>query len=314
MTLSSDQYEKDANLLRKAMKGWGTDEKIIIELTAKRTNADRMKIKTFYKSSFGRDVEEDLDDELGGDLRKVVLGMFKSPVDYDCFSLHKAMKGMGTDEDTLIEILGSRTNEEISLIKPRFKELYKKDLEEEIMDETSGDLKRLLVSLLQCNRSEVEVIDQNIRDKLDKDLKDLYNAGEGQVGTDEEVFNKIFTNRSPKELRHINSEYAKHTGKNLKDIISDEFSGDIKKLLLTILHCCTNITDYFAHRIRGACKGLGTNDAVLIRCMITRDEIDLQQIKKNYKTLFGLSLYDEIKDECSGDYKLCLLAIAATDN
>jgi hypothetical protein len=311
MTLSSEQYEKDAQMLRKAMKGFGTDEKTIIELCAKRTNADRMKIKTFFKSSFGRDLEEDLDDELGGDLRRVMLGMFKSPVDYDCHELMGAMKGMGTNEDTLIEILGSRSNSEIAAIKPRFKELFKKDLEKEIIDETSGDLKRMLVSLLQCNRSDNPDIDTQ---KLDKDLADIYQAGEGQCGTDEEVFNKIFANRGANELRYINKEYLKHTGKNMKDIISSEFSGDIKKLLITILHCCTNITDYFSQRIRGACKGLGTNDKVLIRCMITRDEIDLQQIKKNYKNAYGLSLYDEIKDECSGDYKLCLLAIAATDN
>jgi len=311
MTLSSEQYEKDAQMLRKAMKGWGTDEKTIIEICAKRTNADRMKIKTFFKSSFGRDLEEDLDDELGGNLRRVMLGMFKSTVDYDCHELMGAMKGMGTDEDTLIEILGSRTNSEIEAIKPRFKELFNKDLEAEVIDETSGDLKRLLVSLLQCNRSEVTDIDTN---KLDKDLADIYEAGEGQCGTDESVFNKIFTNRSPKEIRYLNKEYLKHTGKNLREVIESEFSGDIKKLLITILHCCTNITDYFSHRIRGACKGLGTDDKVLIRCMITRDEIDLQEIKKTYKQNYGLSLYDEIKDECSGDYKLCLLAIAATDN
>jgi len=309
MSLSSEQYEKDAMLLRKAMEGWGTDEKPIIELTAKRSNADRQKIKTFYKSSFGRDVEEDLDDELGGDLRKVVLGMFKTPVDYDCFCLYKAMKGMGTDEDTLIEIIASRPKDQLIEIKKRFKELYKKDLEEEVIDECGGDLKRLLVSLLQCNRSDNVEIDSG---KLDKDLKDLYEAGEGQMGTDESVFNKLFTLRSPAEIRYLNREYLKHTGKNLMDVISEEFSGDIKKLLKTILHCMINTTDYFAERIRGACKGLGTDDKVLIRCLITRDEIDLQEIKNMYPKKFGLSLYDEIKDETSGDYKLILLAIAAT--
>ena len=61
-------------------------------------------------------------------------------------------------------------------IKKRFKELYKKELEEEVADECGGDLKRLLVSILQCNRSETTEIDEN---KLIKDLKDLYDAGEG---------------------------------------------------------------------------------------------------------------------------------------
>jgi len=308
--LSAEQYEKDAATLKKAMDGWGTDEAPIIELTAKRSNADRQQIIKFYKSCYGKDLIEELDDELGGDLKKVVLGMFKTPVDYDCSELHKAMKGMGTDEDTLIEILATRSNSQIQEIKKRFKELYNKDLEAEVMDECGGDLKRLLVSILQCNRSEETNIDS---DKLHKDLKDLYEAGEGQLGTDESVFNKIFTLRSPSELRYINKEYLKHTGRSLFEVIDDEFGGDMKKLLKTILHAMINTTDYFAERIRGACKGLGTNDAVLIRCMVTRDEIDLKDIKAMYPKKFGLTLYEEIKDETSGDYKKILLAIAQTD-
>lgn len=308
--LSADQYEKDAATLRKAMKGWGTDEAPIIELTAKRTNADRQQIMKFYKSSFGRDVIEDFKDELGGNLRKVVVGMYKTPIDYDCSELYEAMKGAGTDEDTLIEILATRSNSRIKEIKLRFKELYKKDLEEEVVDETSGDLKRLLVSILQCNRSEDTKVD-NV--KCDKDLKDLFDAGEGQLGTDESVFNKIFTLRSPAEIRYINKEYLKHTGKSLFEVVDNEFSGDIKKLLNTILHAMINTTDYFAERIRKSCEGLGTNDNVLIRVMISRDEIDLKEIKAIYPKKYGKSLYQEIKDETSGDYKKILLAIAETD-
>mmetsp|Transcript_32740 Transcript_32740/g.34078 ORF Transcript_32740/g.34078 Transcript_32740/m.34078 type:complete len:311 (-) Transcript_32740:53-985(-) len=310
MTLSAQQYEKDAAVLRKAMEGWGTDEGPIIEITARRSNADRQQILKFYKASFGRDALEDLEDELGGNLRKVVLGMYKTPLDYDTTELYKAMKGGGTDEDTIIEIIGTRTNSQLIAIKDRFKVLYKEHLENWINDELGGDLKRLVVSLIQCNRSE----ECNINaDKLDKDLKDLYEAGEGQWGTDESVFNKIFTLRSPAELRYINREYLKHVGRSLFEVVDDEFSGDMKKLLKTVLHAMINTTDYYAERIRAACKGWGTNDEVLIRCLVSRDEIDLKEIKAVYPKKFGKSIYEEIKDETSGDYKKILLAIAATD-
>jgi len=289
------------------MQGWGTDEGPIIELTAKRTNADRQQILKFYKSSFGRDLLDDLKDELDGDVRTVVIGMYRTPLDYDCFELQKAMKGGGTDEGTLIEILATRTNSQVKEIKRRFKELFNIELETEIMDETSGDLKILLVSILQCNRSEEQNIDTG---KLNKDLKDLYDAGEGQWGTDESAFNKIFTIRSQAELRYINNEYQKTTGKSLFDIVDSEFNGDIKRLLLTILHSLINTTDYFAERIRTSCKGGGTDDNTLIRCMITRDEVDLKDIKNVYLKKFGKTLYDEIKDETSGDYKKILLAMA----
>ena len=40
---------------------------------------------------------------------------------YDARSLRKAMKGMGTDEQCLIEILCSRSNKEITEIKAAYK-------------------------------------------------------------------------------------------------------------------------------------------------------------------------------------------------
>jgi hypothetical protein len=306
--LSDDQYETDAKVLRKAMEGWGTDEGPIIELTTKRSNADRQKIIKFYKSSFGRDVIEDLSTELSGDVRNVVLAMFRTAVDYDCFELNKAMKGGGTDEETLIEIISSRSNSRLKEIKTRYEALYKVDLEAEVADETGGDLKRLLVSLLQCNRSEDTDIDQV---KLGKDLADLYEAGEGSWGTDESVFNKIFTLRSPVELRYLNAEYTKHTGKTLFEVIDSEFGGDICRLLKAILFSILSPSEYFAKRIREACKGMGTNDDLLIRVLVSRDEVDLKQINSIYKEKYQMSLADQVKDECSGDYKNILLGLVS---
>lgn len=310
MSLSKEQYEKDAAVLRKAMEGWGTDEGPIIEITAKRSNADRQQILKYYKTAYGRDAIKDLEDELGGNLQKVVLAMYRTPVDYDCMELMRAMKGMGTNEDTLIEIICTRSKQRMEEIKTRFVELYKETLEHWLLDELSGDIKRFLVALIQGGRSDTTNIDKA---KLDKDVSDLYNAGENKLGTDEEAFIKLFSLRSPAELRYINQAYYKHTGKDLFQTIDDEFSGDIKKALKATLHAIIDPTDYFAERIKYACKGMGTNDDILIRVLVTRDEVDLKQIKEIYVKKFGLTLYQEIKDETSGDYKNMLLQIAMTD-
>ena len=47
----------------------------------------------------------------------------------------------------------------------------------------------IIVSLLQCNRDESNQVNQQ---EVEKDINDLYEAGEGKWGTDEEVFNRIF--------------------------------------------------------------------------------------------------------------------------
>src|SRR5690348_2265547 len=101
--------EADAKTLRTAMKGLGTDEAAIIKLSANRTNSQRQQIKLQYKTAFGRDLIADLKDELSGNFETAVLALYDDPILYDAKELRRAMKGAGTNEDTLIEIIGTRS-------------------------------------------------------------------------------------------------------------------------------------------------------------------------------------------------------------
>ena len=95
----------DAEAMRNAMKGFGTDEDALIKIVANRTNSQRQKIKEEYKTAYGRDLISDLKSELRGKLEDAMVALFTEPIEYDCDSLKKAMKGAGTDEDCLIEML-----------------------------------------------------------------------------------------------------------------------------------------------------------------------------------------------------------------
>ncbi len=297
---------EDAQALRKAMKGLGTDEKTIIKIIANRTNAQRLEIKEVYEKAINRDLIKDFKSELSGHFKDTVLDLFIPPIDYDVEQLRKAVKGIVTNEDTLIEIIASRDETRLNQIKAKYKEKYDIDLEESIEKETSGNIKRLLIALLQGGRSKNLRLDiEDCRYKA----KQLYEAGVGKWGINSYIFNKIFALSSKFELIYICKEYYKLYGHSIIDAINENFKGDLKTLLKSIIHAIINPAEYFASRVNDAVKGLGTQDHLLIRTVITRNEIDLPLIKRYYKQLYGKDMVDDIKKDTSGDYRRILVEI-----
>jgi len=56
-------------------------------------------------------------------------------------------------------------------------------------------------------------------------------------------------------------------------------------------------------------KGLGTNEKVVVRIVVTRSEKDLGAIKREFQKLYGKSLESWISGDFSGDAKKILLAL-----
>ena len=295
------KIDADAAGLRKAMKGLGTDEKAIIEIIANRTNRERLEMIDSFKRQFNRDLINDLKSETSGKFEDTILALFQDPVSYDCWSLKKAMKGLGTNEDTLIEILATRSNAYINEIKKRYIEMYQKTLEEDLAGDLSGDLKTVMMTLSSGFRSENLIPNQA---ECESKVERLYKAGEKRLGTDEKVFYDIFTRTSPEELKAIDAIYTKKHNHGLLTAIDKEFHiGNMKKLLQTIVYSSVNPSEYFATRVNYAVKGAGTKDKLLIRIIVTRHEIDIPQIKEAYKRLYNKDMIKAIESDTHGDYK-----------
>jgi annexin A7/11 len=298
----------DAAAIRKAMEGFGTDEDALIKIVANRSNAQRQKIKEEYKTAYGRDLISDLKSELRGKLEDAMVALFTEPIEYDVDSLNRAMKGAGTDEDAVIEIITSRPNWMLKKIKEKFKQKYNKELESAVKSDFHGDLERLLVSILQCKRSENNNPNQSECANL---AKELFDAGEKKWGTDSSIFNKIFTGCSPAEIACVAREYHKISGHTILDGIDKEFSGNTKKALRSIVYALISPSEYFATRVQDAIKGFGTNDHLLIRVLITRDEIDMPQIKQYYKQLYGNDMVEDIKKDIGGEYRKLMVELCS---
>ena len=300
--------QADAEALRNAMKGFGTDEATLIKICANRTNAQRQQMKAAYKSLYGRDLIADLKSELNGKFEDAMVALFAEPIEYDVDQLREGMKGLGTNEDTLIEIIASRSPAQLRAIAAKYKEKYKRDLEQDVKKETHGTLQHLLVSLLQGNRSTNMKPDQA---RCAAIAQEIYKAGEAKLGTDESVFNKYFCSLSPYELAAMAQQYHKLTGHTILQAIDKEFHGDSKKALRTIVYATLSPSEYFATRVNDAIKGWGTKDHLLIRILVSRDEVDMPQIKQYYKQLYGKDMVEAVKNDISGDYQKLMVELCS---
>ncbi|XP_066460262.1 annexin A1-like [Eleutherodactylus coqui] len=300
----------DASAIEKAIKAKGVDEATIINILTKRNNAQRQAIKAAYQSSTGKPLDEALKKALSGHLEEVVLALLKTQAEFDAQELKHATKGLGTDEDTLIEILASRTNKEIREINRVYKELFKNDLSKDITSDTSGDFQKALLALAKGDRSE----DARVNDEIvDNDARALYEAGEKRKGTDVSMFTNILTTRSFPHLQKVFQKYKQYSKHDVNKVLDLELKGDIENCLTAIVKCATSRAAFFAEKLYLSMKGSGTRDKALIRVMVSRSEIDMNEIKAHYKRMYGKTLLQAILDDTKGDYETILVALCGSD-
>uniref|UniRef100_A0AAX7V181 Annexin n=1 Tax=Astatotilapia calliptera TaxID=8154 RepID=A0AAX7V181_ASTCA len=223
--------DADAQKLRESMKGAGTNEAAITEILAHRTIAQRQRIKIAYKQTVGKDLADDLSSELSGNFRSVVLGLLMLAPVYDAYELRNAMKGAGTEEACLIDILASRSNEEVKVINDVYKKEYEKKLEDAVTGDTSGMFQRVLVSLLTAGRDESTNVDEA---QAIQDAKEIYEAGEARWGTDEVKFLTVLCVRNRNHLLRVFQEYQKISGRDIEESIKREMSGCLEDVFLAI--------------------------------------------------------------------------------
>ncbi|KAK3526073.1 hypothetical protein QTP70_014662 [Hemibagrus guttatus] len=313
----------DAEALYNAMKGFGSDKEVILDLITSRSNAQRQEICTAYKSLYGKDLIADLKYELTGKFERLVVSLMRPPAYHDAKEIKDAIKGAGTNERCLIEILASRTNEQIHSMVAAYKDAYNRDMEEDIVGDTSGHFKKMLVALLQERKNVIKCpLEKGARDEdgvvyedlIEEDAQHLYSAGEEQWGTDEAIFIMLLGNRSAAHLQLVFDKYQELTEKSIEDSIKSELSGDFERLMLAVVQCVRSRPMFYAKRLYKSMKGLGTDDNTLIRIMVSRSEIDMLDIRECFRLCYEKSLYSMIEEDTSGEYKRTLLKLCGGDD
>ena len=126
----------------------------IVELLSKRTNSERQKIKEYYYSSFGIELEKELNSKLSGKIKDFIKGLIMTPEDFDANEIHDSMKGIGTNELKLSEIIATRPSRHLLAVKERYPILFNETLDDDIKGDTSKCYQKILIAIIQGKRSD----------------------------------------------------------------------------------------------------------------------------------------------------------------
>ncbi|XP_031726438.1 annexin A3a isoform X2 [Anarrhichthys ocellatus] len=294
---------EDAAALEEAIEGLGTKEKTLIDILTHRSSAQKQLICEAYQEATSRTLVEDLKGDTTGDFEELLVALATPPAAYDCHEVMRAMRGAGTSDSVLIEIFASRSNQQIKALTDVYLEETEKKLTLDLKTEVSGDFSTALLLLAEGERDENTTVDAG---KAKEDAETLYDAGEKKWGTDESKFVDILCQRSIPQLRRTLVEYKNISGKTLQQSIEGEMTGDLEELLVAIVKCVKSVPAYFAERLYESMKGGGTDESTLNRIMVSRSEIDLLDIRAEFKKLYEYSLHSAIKSDSRGDYEKTL--------
>ncbi|XP_036372210.1 annexin A2 [Megalops cyprinoides] len=291
--------EKDALQIQDALKE--KDVGTLVRILTNRTNAQRQSLVKAYHTLTKKDLAPALKKALSGDLESLLLGLLMLPGQFDAHRLRQAMQGLGTDEETLLEVLCTRSPHQLKDITATYKQEYGKDLEKDLISETSGDFTKLLQALLKK---------ENSTGVVDKDTKDLIDAVNGKKA-DVAVWIRILTTRDPDHLNKVLYRWEIETGKTMAQAVQQHFgdtSGDLQLGLRTLVSCIQNPSLYLAQRIHSM------TGAVAQGILVSHSEEDLLSLRVEYRRLTGTSLYSTLQKANKGHLQEALLALCRSED
>ncbi|ORY58529.1 uncharacterized protein BCR38DRAFT_377222 [Pseudomassariella vexata] len=316
--------ESDAVAIRKAMKGMGCDEAVLVKVLTQPKYSNPWVMQQLianYNERFVRDLVKDIESETRGDLETALMALVRGPLAADVHLLSKALDRAGTDEDALMNVLLCRSNADIAAIIAEYKRIKGRDLLTEIKDDVDDTLFRLYSMVLSATKAEDSVPPS----PPDTDLKvtELHRATEGVIGANAVMVAQIFTSSNSAQIRDISYAYQRKYHRSLRDVIEKEFRGDMEDALLYMLEVGEDQGRADASRLGEPLRKTIRKDSLLInrvlRLFYAPLEVDprdgvprplrLERAKAAYKLKYKVSLKSDIKAFLKGDYEDLILAL-----
>jgi len=220
--------------------------------------------------------------------------LLESEVDLWTRALNDAMRGFGTDENTLTALvctMPARLRESIFL---RYEERYNTTLLDHIESETSFSYKKVLLYQTQApERCKARILNEAM-------------VG---LGTSEDQLIRVITQCDLGERRDIKECYQRCYDRDLVDHVRSETSGDFQKALLCLLTAeeAPFDLDGDCAAMKAAMDGWGTDEAALISLICSKTPKQMVDVNTRFEELYGKSLLERVKSETSGNFQATML-------
>ena len=225
-------------------------------------------------------------------------------LDADCKALRAAMKGIGTDEAAIINILTSRNNAHRYMLKQRYQATIGRDLIKDLKSELSGNFEDVCLAMLES--------------PYELDCRSLYEAM-ARIGTNESTLIEIIATRPAHQLAQDKILFQQLYKKDLVKYVESETSGHFRKVLVAMLQCQRHEANYPINNVElqseaqrlyqaGAARW-GTDESTFTQIFTTRSAAEIAVIAQFYKQIAGVDLYTSLKKEFSGNVEKLMKAI-----
>ncbi|CAI5709709.1 unnamed protein product [Peronospora farinosa] len=222
--------------------------------------------------------------------------VYPREIDDACERIRDATDGLGVDEEVLVNVLGSLSASDRSLLIYRYKDLYREELKDTLSRETVGD-SRFLLLLLTMPLPEAEAF--------------VLNMATSGSGTKERLLYPILLGRTNEELSMLKSTYYYIFNKDLTWLMRSDLSGDYRAVILLALERLQSTYDSEIHtyekakadavKLYDAGEGRwGTDEISFVRILFSSPREHLVLINDIYKKKYVSDLEEAVRNEFSG--------------
>jgi hypothetical protein len=302
MSFDAKQCAADAKV---ALSGiWSANDTKLIGVLCNKTRAQISQISAAY----GADFMQDIKSKTSSDFESVMVALVTPLIGYDVRELYRAFAGLGTDEARVSEILGTRSQPEIALIKAAYAAEHKQNLRDRLISETSGDLKACYLNLVDGKQVDTspELVAQHVAH-----LQKIENKEPRQSESDSLWITNCISGHSRAHALALVDQTLKLTGKTLDEIISAHTSGDVRVCLKILIQ---SPVKFLAAKLIKAFKARGVDDNTLIRILLgqlERAEPGLPALGAEVLAQSEKTLDVWVTDKCHGSEKTALRMILA---